>query len=272
MSTIFDRLQGTITGSDKQNLVLLHGFGADQQVWEPLRPWLSNFFTVASYNMAGTGTKGPLTHVPQRHHHLYGHVDDLLEILAVLKWSSVVFLGHSTAVMVGLAAATVRPDRFGHLIALQGLPRYLVAEDYATKLSQGDLNEMYVAMTKNHVAWANNFVSKTLGIDEPKTQEMMLRGLLSMSPKITSAMMRALFQADVLACLSRMRVPVHVLHAKQDPLTPLAAVRAMKRQLDRVTLDTLPVAGHVPHISQPEALKPILAGYLDIPFEQTANE
>ncbi len=270
MATIFDRLHGSVTGSGERTLLLLHGFGTDQRAWEALRPWLSGFFTVLSYNIAGAGADGAETCLPQRHHHLYGHVDDFLEILAGIKQSAVTVLAHSTGVMIGLTAAAIRPDKVGRVLALQGLPRYLAAEDYPTKLAQTDLNEMYATIHKNHAAWANGFARKTLAIEEPLVLDVVLRHLLSMSPEMTIALMRAFFQADVRECQPRIRVPVHILHGKQDPLTPLAAVRAMKRQIAHATLDSIPVTGHLPHVTQPELLKPVLAGYLDIPFHEAA--
>ncbi|RMH67673.1 MAG: hypothetical protein D6676_01505, partial [Cyanobacteria bacterium J003] len=64
-------------------VVLGHGFGTDKSAWDYLNPFFPKGFTYIRYDLAGCGSDEDTQHRydVQRHSHLYGYADDLIELL-----------------------------------------------------------------------------------------------------------------------------------------------------------------------------------------------
>ena len=57
---------------------------------------------------------------------------------------------------------------------------------------------------------------------------------------------------DSAPTLAQIDVPILILHGEQDQLIPLDEARAMASTARRARLVTLPEAGHLPNLEQPE--------------------
>ena len=103
-------------------VLLSHGFGSDQTAWDPIRPALDAHYRVLSYNLAGCGDDGARSYDPEVHGSLFGYADDLLALLAEQACQRVSYVGHSVSGMIGMIAATARPELFERLVLLQPSP------------------------------------------------------------------------------------------------------------------------------------------------------
>ena len=65
------------------------------------------------------------------------------------------------------------------------------------------------------------------------------------------------------ARLHRIGVPAAVIWGESDGLAPPAYGRQLAARLPRATFETIPAAGHFPHIEQPDALAASIAGFLE---------
>ena len=258
MTKIFDRLHGRISGSGEITAVLGHGFGCDQTAWAGLLPWFERRFRVVTFDFAGCGPAGEENYEPQRHASLFGHADDLLEILDDVGAERVLYVGHSVGCMIGAAAAVARHQAISKMIMIAGSPCYLNHENYEGGFEQSDLNGLYDGMATNFQAWAAGFVPLVVGVADHEVVDAFCRMLFQMRPDIALAMARMIFQSDMRAILPRVECPVHILQPRKDIAVPMAVAKWMQSRLQEASLDITETEGHVPHITAPAAIIDVL--------------
>lgn len=124
-SGILEALNTRVYGNATNTLVLSHGFGVDQTVWQFIIPVLACYFKVVVYDLVFSPNVSPKLYDPKRYSHNFSaYAEDLICILDQLHVKETVFIGHSMSAMIGCIAATKRPQLFQHLILLNGSPRY----------------------------------------------------------------------------------------------------------------------------------------------------
>ncbi len=267
MATKFDRLHGRISGRGKTTVVLGHGFGCDQTAWAGLLPWFESRFRVVMFDFAGCGPDGEANYDPLRHGSLFGHADDLLEILDEVGAENCIYVGHSVGSMIGVAASVANHRTISKIVMIAGSPCYLNHEDYQGGFEQAELNGLYDGMATNFQAWAAGFVPLVVGVPDHEVVDEFCRMLFQMRPDIALAMARMIFQSDMRVVLPRLECPVHLLQPLKDMAVPVAVANWMKSRIGDATLDVIPTEGHVPHITAPAAIIDVLERRLTPLFE-----
>ncbi|GAA4033714.1 hypothetical protein GCM10022409_17520 [Hymenobacter glaciei] len=145
-SSVLSRSHVHISGRGRQALVLLHGLGCNQTIWQPLLPAFEAHYRVVRLDLVGTGGSQLGEYSRERHGSLAGHADDLLDVLRVLDLTGVVFVGHSIGAMIGVLAAVREPARFANLVLLAPSPRFLNGRDYAGGFETADVEELLVSL------------------------------------------------------------------------------------------------------------------------------
>jgi len=109
------RLAYEVTG-DGPAVVLVHGFGLDQRMWDPQAEHLAARFRVVRYDCRGFGASGPFDPaVP------YTHAGDLVALLDHLAIGEAVLAGLSFGGRVVLQAALAAPARVRGLVLLDAV-------------------------------------------------------------------------------------------------------------------------------------------------------
>ncbi|PIN24332.1 hypothetical protein CDL12_02928 [Handroanthus impetiginosus] len=117
-------MNARIVGSGKETIVLAHGFGGDQSVWDKVLPDLAACHRVLLFDWCFSGAvKDPTLYDPVRYSSYDAFVEDLISILDEMKLTSTVFVGHSMSGMIGCIASVRRPDLFGRLVLVGPSPR-----------------------------------------------------------------------------------------------------------------------------------------------------
>jgi pimeloyl-ACP methyl ester carboxylesterase len=116
-----------VVGMGEEIVVLGHGFGTDQSVWQHFIPHLLDDYRVVLFDNMGAGTTDPEYFSFSRYSTLHGYADDLLAILEELEVQSCIFVGHSVAGMVGCLASLERPDLFTKIITISASPRCAIS-------------------------------------------------------------------------------------------------------------------------------------------------
>jgi pimeloyl-ACP methyl ester carboxylesterase len=112
-----------VIGNGSQVLVLGHGFGSDQSVWQFILPYFVNDFKVVLFDLMGAGTTKSHNFSFARYATLHAYADDLLMILDEMEIESCVFVGHSMSGMIACIASIERPQVFQKLVLLSASPR-----------------------------------------------------------------------------------------------------------------------------------------------------
>jgi sigma-B regulation protein RsbQ len=251
-----ERLQATWSGSGDRVVLLSHGFGSDQTAWDPIRPALDAHYRVLSYNLAGCGDDGARSYDPEVHGSLFGYADDLLALLAEQACQRVSYVGHSVSGMIGMIAATARPELFERLVLLQPSPRYLndAATGYVGGFEQDDLNTLYNAMATNYQSWAAGFVPMVMGVDDQHALARFSATLFKIRPDIARHILRMIFQTDHRGVAPRVRTPTYFLHSRKDAAVPVEVAQWLHEQTTGSVSEILELEGHLPHLTQPEAV------------------
>lgn len=120
-------MNAKIIGSGSEVMVLAHGFGGDQSVWDKILPSLSQYYSVLifDWNFSGAIDQDLNLYDPVKYSSYDAFADDLIELLDEMRLKSLVFVGHSMSGMIGCIASIKRPDLFKSLILVGSSPRYL---------------------------------------------------------------------------------------------------------------------------------------------------
>lgn len=121
---ILEALNVRVVGSGERNLVLAHGSGTDQSVWNRILPYFTPTYRVILYDLVCAGSVNPDYFDFRRYTTLDAFVDDLLSILDALSVDRCFYVGHSVSAMIGILAAIRRPELFSKLVLVGASPRY----------------------------------------------------------------------------------------------------------------------------------------------------
>ncbi|CAI5505127.1 unnamed protein product [Closterium sp. Naga37s-1] len=264
MSSILEQHNVRLIGSGAQLVVLGHGFGTDQSVWQHIVPHLLDDYRLLLFDLMGAGSTNPDNFSFARYSTLHAYADDLLAILDELDVQECCYVGHSVSGMIGCIAAIERPDVFKKLVLLGASPRYLNDGDYFGGFEQEDLNQLFLAMQSNFRAWVSGFAPLAVGsdIDAPAVQEFS-RTFFCIRPDIALSVAKTIFQSDMRAILPQVRVPCHILQSSKDLAVPVMVSEYLHLHLGgKSVVEIFPTHGHLPQLSTPEIVIPALKRHL----------
>lgn len=118
-------MNAKIVGCGEQTLVLSHGYGGSQAVWDDVLPDLSQRYRVLLFDWSFSSAVDPSIAVfdASKYSSLSAFADDLISLLDEKKIEGVVYVGHSMAGMIGCIASVQRPDLFTQLVLIGASPR-----------------------------------------------------------------------------------------------------------------------------------------------------
>ncbi|XP_020594411.1 strigolactone esterase D14-like, partial [Phalaenopsis equestris] len=117
-------MNSRLIGNGKNTLVLSHGYGGSQAVWDAVVPELSKSYQLFLFDWSfSAAVDPPVAFDSHEDFHFEAFADELIALLDDNKLKDVVFVGHSMAGMVGCSASIRRPDLFSHLVLVGTSPR-----------------------------------------------------------------------------------------------------------------------------------------------------
>lgn len=249
---ILEALNVRVVGSGERNLVLAHGSGTDQSVWNRILPYFTPTYRVILYDLVCAGSVNPDYFDFRRYTTLDAFVDDLLSILDALSVDRCFYVGHSVSAMIGILAAIRRPELFTKLVLVGASPRFLNDGDYHGGFEQGEIEKVFSAMESNYEAWVSGFAPLSVGADVPAAVREFSRTLFNMRPDITLFMSRTVFNSDLRGVLGLVKVPCCVMQTAKDVSVPTSVAVYLRDHLGgRNTIEMLDTEGHLPHLSAP---------------------
>ncbi|GFP78923.1 probable esterase kai2 [Phtheirospermum japonicum] len=250
-----------VLGSGETTVVLGHGFGIDQSVWNHLVPHLIDQYKVLLYDNMGIGTTNPDHYDFDRYSTLEGHASDLITILEEFKVGKCIFIGHSLSSMAAVIVSVSRPDLFHKLILLSSTPRMSNTVDYHGGLEQEQLDQILHELETNYNTVIVGMSPMVLGSSHKESVALQeyTKAVLNIRPDILLSTIRTLYRYDVRPLLPQVTVPCHIIHSLKDPLVPVAAAEYLHQNLGgKSVLEVMPIEGHLPHFISPEITNPVL--------------
>ncbi|XP_030945389.1 probable strigolactone esterase DAD2 [Quercus lobata] len=254
-TSLLENLNVRVEGSGQKTLVLAHGFGTDQSVWQRILPYFTPYYRVILYDLVCAGSVNPDFFDFRRYTTLDAYVDDLLYILDAHRVDRCAYVGHSVSAMIGILAAIRRPELFSKLILIGASPRFLNDNDYHGGFEQGEIEKVFEAMQSNYEAWVNGFAPLAVGADVPAAVREFSRTLFNMRPDISLFVSRMIFNSDLRGVLGLVKVPCCIFQTARDVSVPASVATYLKDHLGgRNTVEMLETEGHLPHLSAPYLL------------------
>ena len=117
-----------ISGTGDEIIVLAHGFGADQSLWENIVAPLEEKHQVLVFDWSFSGAfndevQSNHSFDALKYDSLHAFSDDLLSLIDEMNIKSCVFVGHSMSAMIGCIASIKRPHLFKKLVLIGASPK-----------------------------------------------------------------------------------------------------------------------------------------------------
>ncbi|KAK4753953.1 hypothetical protein SAY87_002057 [Trapa incisa] len=265
-------MNAKILGSGPTTVVLAHGFGGNQSVWDKIVPPLvQSNYQVLLFDWAFSGSVEAVhsLHDPVRHASYDGFASDLVKLLEEMMVKSVALVGHSMSGMIGCLASIKRPDLFQRLVLLCASPRYVNTDDFQGGFEDSDVENLISSIESDYAAWATGFSGLVVDPNHPASADKFCKCLLQMRPEVALPLAKTVFYSDHREILRDVPVPCHIVHATKDIVVPNSVALYMQAQIGagKSTLEMMEIEGHFPQMTAPgqliAVLRRLLAGASD---------
>ncbi len=229
-------------------LVLLHGWGVNQGVWQQLVPLLSTDFIVLTPDLPGLGTSSQ--HFPEPY--------QLSAIAAQLARDippAAVVIGWSLGGLVATQLALDYPDKVAALGWVASSPCFLAQPDWPG-MASAVIQQFASALTRDLPLTVERFLAiQAMGSATARQDIKVLKQAVLALPlpkaEVLLAALDILIKTDLRPQLAQLRQPVAGCFGKLDSLVPVAMLPQLQQQLPLLQLQILPKASHAPFISHP---------------------
>ncbi|KAH0463822.1 hypothetical protein IEQ34_006608 [Dendrobium chrysotoxum] len=244
-------MNARIVGNGEITLVLSHGFGTSQEIWEYVIPELSRRYKLLLFDWSfssAADSQPAATDISYA-----GLANDLISLLDEMKMKGVVFIGHSLAGMVGCLASVDRPELFSHLVLVAASPRYMNSEEYQGGFEPSKIHDMLSSIEADFQSWADSFATLVLGKNYSNPLWKYLATLKTMNPKTALAVAKMAFLGDQRPLLEQVELPCTIIQCTNDIAMPTSVGHYMESKIKgKTTLEMVQVEGHFPHVTSPE--------------------
>ncbi|MEZ0162641.1 alpha/beta fold hydrolase [Streptomyces griseorubens] len=254
------RVTGATSG---RPVVLVHGFGCDQNMWRLVEPLLAEDHPLVLFDYVGAGRSELSAWQEDRYSSLDGYARDLVEVLEELDLRDAVVVGHSVSSMTAVLAAAAAPERIGALVMVCPSPRYIDEDGYRGGFSAQDIDELLESLESNYLGWSATMAPVIMGNpDRPELGEELTNSFCATDPDIARVFARATFLSDSRKDLETVTVPTLILECEQDVIAPREVGAYVHASVPGSELVTLDAVGHCPQLSAPEATASAVRAFL----------
>ncbi len=255
-----------VSGVDgAQPIVFAHGFGCDQHMWRLVAPDFAADFQIVTFDYVGAGGSDLASYDPERYATLDGYARDVIEICDALSLKSVIFVGHSVSSMIGVIAASQRPELFDKLVLIGPSARYVNDVDYVGGFSASDIDELLGSMDSNYLGWSGAMAPVIMGnSDRPELGEELEQSFCRSDPEIARQFAEVTFRSDNRADLPNVKAPTLVLQCQNDVIAPISAGEYVRDHLPAASYVVLDAVGHCPHLSAPTQTAEAISAFIRI--------
>ncbi|XP_058111525.1 strigolactone esterase D14 [Magnolia sinica] len=251
-------MNAKIVGSGEKMIILAHGFGGDQSIWEKILPNLAQRYQVLvfDWNFSGAASN-PNSFDAVKYSSFDAFSNDLISLVDEMNLKSFVFVGHSMSGMIGCIASIKRPELFQRLVLLGASPRYLNSEDYEGGFDISVVENILSNIECNFQSWAMSFATLGVGPSDPPSIEKFGKSLQSMKPDVALSVAKTIFLSDHRDVLEKIIVPCTIIQTTNDFAVPMCVCHYMHKKL-KGSLEIIEGEGHFPQLTHHQLLIDIL--------------
>lgn len=233
-------------GEGDVDLVLLHGWGLNSQVWDCITPELSSHFTLHLVDLPGYGRSrgfGALS------------LTQMADIVLARAPEKAIWLGWSLGGLVASKAALLAPERVRALVTVASSPCFSARDEWPG-IKPEVLAGFQQQLSADFQRTVERFLAlQTLGTETARQDARLLKSavlaLEMPSTEVLNGGLEMLKSEDMREDLRALKVPFLRLYGRLDGLVP----RKIVPQLDAIWPASksfiFPKAAHAPFISHP---------------------
>ena len=248
--TLTQKLKIIVKGHGKP-LVILHGWGMNSHVWQPVKDKLEENFTVYWIDLPGHGINRDITPLELNH---------TTDTIARLIPDDAILLGWSLGGLIAQNIALRYVNKVAQLIIVASSPSFVQHDDWKHAMQANTLDSFIENLKNDFTMTLKRFISlQFMGIKGVKQQVKMLNDELLDCPPAQQALSEGL---EILKTANFHRQPLtlktHWILGEQDRLIPASVAEALSKNTNSSVV-IIDKAGHAPFISHPnEFMKSIL--------------
>jgi sigma-B regulation protein RsbQ len=262
---VLERNNVRVIGRGPRTMVLVHGYGCDQNMWRSITPAFADTYRMVLFDHVGHG-QSARAFDPTRYATLQGYADDLLEICEALAVKDAVFVGHSVSSMIGILAAREDSTRFESLVLVGPSPCYVNEGGYVGGFTRADIDGLLDFLDANQLGWSSSMAPIIMGNpDRPELSQELENSFCRTDPEVARHFAKVTFLGDNRADLTGVNTPCLILQCSDDVIAPPVVGEYVHQHIPGSEMIVLNASGHCPHLSHPAqtvaAMKSFLAGY-----------
>ncbi|PPD93509.1 hypothetical protein GOBAR_DD09538 [Gossypium barbadense] len=249
-------MNARIIGSGSETMVLAHGFGGDQSVWDKVLPCLTKHYQVVLFDWTFSGAvKDPNLFDPLKYSSYDAFADDLIALLDELHLeSSLVFVGHSMSGMIGCIASIERPQLFN---------RYINIDDYEGGFDDATIDGIISSIESDYENWTSNFALLVVDNSDPISVNNLAKCLKRMRHEFAVPLAKTVFRSDKRDILDKVTTPCTIIQTTNDIVVPGSVADYMHKKIKgKSTVEIVNTNGHFPQLTAHLEFLAVLAGVL----------
>ncbi|MCH4880775.1 alpha/beta hydrolase [Pseudomonas sp. TMW22090] len=244
----------TVLGDGPSTLILSHGFGCDQSMWNYLYPHFTGRFRVVMLDLVGAGRSDLRAYDPQKYSSLAGYAQDLNEIIDEYAQGPVILVGHSVSAMIGVIADRQLPDRIAAHVMIGPSPCYIDSDDYVGGFKLEDIHSLLDTLDSNYLGWSSTMAPVIMGAPgQPDLSEELTNSFCRTEPDIAKQFARTTFMSDNRKDVAGLTTPTLILQSTDDLIAPVAVGEYLRAVIPNSRYCLVDNVGHCPHMSAPGA-------------------
>ncbi|GAB1344169.1 alpha/beta fold hydrolase [Gemmatimonas sp.] len=129
--------------------------------------------------------------------------------------------------------------------------------------SLAEIDHLLRQVDADLAAWMAGFGGSAMGRDANGHQlQAYMATLLAMRPDIGRTLMRSIFRSDHRELLSHLSANTTIVQSADDVAVPLSVFDYLVNRTHCIGQHVLPVSGHLPHVTHPQLVAPIVHNLL----------
>jgi pimeloyl-[acyl-carrier protein] methyl ester esterase len=232
---------------DGESLVLLHGWGVNSAVWQPVVKALSQHFKLYLVDLPGFGKSSPL---------LEYSLESITEAVLQVVPESATWCGWSLGGLIATYAAVNHPQRVNKLIQVACSMKF-VADETWQGVDKFVFDNFLLGLKTNPQKTLTRFIAlQAMGSISARKDSVLLKKLLSETnepdPEALTACLKLLSESDLRDAFVNLSRPCLSIFGQFDSLVPLQTKQNMQRLLPAIESQLFENSSHAPFVSESE--------------------
>ncbi|XP_055810498.1 strigolactone esterase D14 [Solanum dulcamara] len=250
---LWRNMNGKMVGSGKETIILAHGYGGDQSVWDKILPKLCEAYKIVLFDWSFSGAVLKDHFDVEKYSSHEAFADDLIALADEMKLESSIFVGHSMSGIIGCIASIKRPTLFKRLILVSSSPRFINLEDYEGGFNIPEMEEMFRNIEENYEVWSSNFARIAVDPSDPPSVEKFDKCLKRMGVEVALPLAKSVFLSDYRGILDKVITPCTIIQTKVDFAVPNSVPIFMHNTIKgESTIEIINTRGHFPQLTAHE--------------------